>query len=59
MPSTTSTPTTTPTAPSIPHSAACRRPAPTLRRSWRGEPEAHCPGCGRAVILPTPTEENH
>lgn len=48
-------PSTAP-APSIPHAAACKRPAPTLRRSWRGEPEAHCAGCGRSVVLPDPKE---
>lgn len=31
----------------IPHSSACRRPAPVLRQSWRGLPEAWCPSCGR------------
>ena len=32
---------------SLPHAARCKRPAPTLRLSWRGTPEIHCPSCGR------------
>ena len=35
--------------PKINHSARCRRPAPVLRLSWRGEPERFCPACGRAA----------
>jgi hypothetical protein len=29
------------------HPPTCRRPAPVLRLSWAGRPEAWCPGCGR------------
>lgn len=32
---------------SLPHAARCPRPAPVLRLSWRGEPEAWCSACGR------------
>lgn len=52
--------TATSTQPStgmIPHAAGCRRPTPTLRLSWKGQPEAHCPGCGRSVALPIPEKE--
>jgi hypothetical protein len=34
----------------IPHAARCSRPSPMLRTSWRGEPEAWCPSCGRAGV---------
>lgn len=51
------TTTSTPTSTEIPHAAGCRRPTPTLRLSWKGQPEAHCPGCGRSVALPIPEKE--
>lgn len=40
------------TTPMIPHAAGCKRPAPTLRLSWGGTPELHCPGCGRTAPAP-------
>lgn len=48
----------------IVHSTRCRRPAPLLRLSWRGTPEAWCPSCGRTAPAPdtrtepTDPEEN-
>lgn len=44
---------TTPTTPTIPHAAACKRPAPVLRLSWRGTPEQWCGGCGRTAPMTT------
>lgn len=35
----------------INHDSRCKRPTPHLRRSWTGEPEAYCPGCGRNARL--------
>lgn len=41
--------TTDDSRPTISHAARCGRPAPTLRLSWTGQPETHCPGCGRTA----------
>lgn len=40
----------------IPHAARCTRPAPLLRLSWAGAPEAWCPSCGRATPAPDTRE---
>ena len=45
------------TTPTIPHAADCKRPAPTLRLSWRGTPELHCPACGRTAPDDTRTSD--
>ena len=48
-----------PEAPLIPHASRCKRPAPVLRLSWAGTPEAFCPGCGRYTpATDTRTERN-
>lgn len=47
----------------IDHGIRCtRRTPPTLRLSWAGAPELHCPGCGKTCPAldqrPTP-ERTH
>ena len=41
----------------IDHGPGCQRPAPSMRLSWRNEPEIQCPACGRYAPAPDRREE--